>query len=435
MASSQPIHFAQRLFPKQEAIARSPARFKVVAFGRQAGKSYLAKRIALEKAANEGKRVLITFPSINSGRTHWREMVRQLRGYKYVQIKQASKEMIFSNGGSIDLRTVAEPENLRGGTYDYIICDESAFYSNGEELFVSIIQPMVTASGGGILLISSPCGKNWFYDQFMMKHDPIVGHLYESWQMKSEDSPFQDKATLSSIKQNMLKRGLKNQWLQEYEAQFIDGVTGLFSGYGDVAIGVELESPKPFSVYVGAIDWGMGGDDTGITIFDKYERKQVKTVRFKSDDPDVAVATLVETIKFWGVAEVNVERNGMGEVYFALLVKLVEKEGRDMTIRPLLHPYYQTNDTKRTAVEKMSIYISSKQIQFLDDPVQTMQFNNFVRTVKPDGRVVYGARKNYNDDLVLMCLMAIELLEPVSGVDYEEAGAVTEDNYIRSPFQ
>ncbi len=59
----------------QDEILKHDARFKEVAFGRQSGKSWLAKRWLLEEAGNGGYRCWWVAPTLPTAQDHWQELL------------------------------------------------------------------------------------------------------------------------------------------------------------------------------------------------------------------------------------------------------------------------------------------------------------------------------------------------------------------------
>jgi hypothetical protein len=150
----------------QREIYNSDAQFCIVACGRQWGKSTLARIMLLEKAANEGKQCIWLAPVTDQTTTHWTYLVQNLKKIKFPvqQISQQNREIYFYSGGSIVVRSTVLADNRRGRTLDFAVLDEAAFMH--EDVW-NIIMPSLIVKQGRALLLSTPNGKNWFYDLYM----------------------------------------------------------------------------------------------------------------------------------------------------------------------------------------------------------------------------------------------------------------------------
>jgi len=70
------------------------------------------------------------------------------------------------NGSSIQFFSAERYDNIRGFTFDYLICDEFAFMD--EQAWTEVLRATVIVRGKKVLLISTPKGKNHFYRMFQL---------------------------------------------------------------------------------------------------------------------------------------------------------------------------------------------------------------------------------------------------------------------------
>jgi hypothetical protein len=101
------------------------------------------------------------------------------------------------------------------------VIDEAAFVK--EDLFTKIIRPALADLKGQAVLISTPDGRNWFYDAFKTGESGKYKD-WKSWHLTTKDNPTIDpeeieaaKATLSTFHFN-----------QEFMASFTNTGSGLF---------------------------------------------------------------------------------------------------------------------------------------------------------------------------------------------------------------
>ncbi len=296
-------------------------RFFVLAIGRQAGKSWLAKYVLLERAINRRQKTLWVAPSIPTARSHWDDLVSLVEnsGIPTKKISQAAKQIIFADGGSISVRSAVEPDNMRGLTVDCVVMDEAAFFRGGEYVWYSIILPMVTASRGVVLFTSTPNGRNWFYQIFNQGSDP-GNKLYKSWRAPSTISPYQDPVLLEELRKTMPEY----QWREEFLAEFLADGTGVFAGAEKAATVDMTFIPEAGHSYVAGIDFGFNHDATTFTVLDKYTGRQVFGKRFFNFGTAGTIRQLVQLLRIWKPEVTHLEKNGVGESLFEIMKSVLK---------------------------------------------------------------------------------------------------------------
>ena len=135
-----------------------------LAIGRQWGKSVLCKTIALYFSMILGGRVMWVSVSNKSSKFHWKELVALVSHLPGVNISLSDRDIEFSSGGVLSIRSSVTSASLRGEPLDLIICDEAAHYLDGHETFWEALYPSIIAKKGKCILATTPNGKNWFYD-------------------------------------------------------------------------------------------------------------------------------------------------------------------------------------------------------------------------------------------------------------------------------
>lgn len=453
------IQFALKPYPLQQEVIDhldnkilnangDPYRFLILAIGRQAGKSWLAKYLLLLRAATQAQRCMWVAPTIPTARGHWDNLVAMIEksGMPTKKISQAAKQIIFPEGGEITVRSAVEPDNLRGGTLDLIVLDEAAFYRDGIYIWYSVVLPMVTASGGKVLFTSTPSGRNWFYDLYMNGQDP-KNPLYKSWQAPSSISPYQDPKLLESLRKEMPEL----QWKEEFEAQFLADGSSVFAGAEDAATVDMEEGPEPGMEYVAGIDFGFNHDASVVTIVNKTTGRQVYAERFFNFGTIGTIRKLVEVLRHWQPTSIMVERNGIGESLFGILraaltdtlrnhisddaiLDALSERSRNLDPDPppdgsvhavlttwggKLRAVHMDNKTKREYVEKLAAAIEYKRLLILKPEPGTVghyqlnEMSTYVRERTQSGLdVTYNAVKGAYDDTVSALYLAYSQVNP-----------------------
>ena len=402
-------------YPKQQEIIDDNHRFKIVIFGRQSGKSWLARREALERAINRHQRVLWTAQTSDNARGHWNGIVSLLEkaNFPVKAIRQTSREIIFYGGGSLTVRSTHKPDPLRGLTVDFIICDEAAYYNNGDYVWNSIIMPMVTASRGQVMITTTPNGHNWVHELYKQGLNPNSDY-FKSWTMPSTESPYQDRALLEVIR----KASREHVWRTEYLAEFLMSGAGIFAGLEAASILEPLQAPLPLHKYVAGLDWGGVTDATSVAIFDMLSGDLVSLHNLNIREMDKRAAGVASLLKRWGVESVAYEKNGMGESASSLL-SLKYKEIAGKVLRTM--PYHLDNGMKRAFVEDFAYAVEVLDTRLFSEKTdigKTLihQMSNFVETeTKNKQGMTYKAREGEHDDLVMACVLGYSLVrKPMS---------------------
>ena len=473
------LEWNDRPYPKQQEIVdflwgnrrnknNDRYRFFLAVFGRQSGKSFLGRYVGLRRAIEFGHHVMWVAPTNKNAREHWTQLKETVinSGIPYKHIREQGKEIIFHGGGFIRVRSALEGDGLRGGTMDLIILDEAAFFEKGKYLYYSVILPMITASGGQIIFLTTPNGRNYVYDLFKVGLDP-ADDLHISWHMKSEDSPHQDIALLKAIKKTMPNM----QWREEFEAEFLSDSGGVFAGVDRASVVPMQSKPDKNAEYLMGVDWGDVNDFTDATIINKSTGQQVFGSRFTGIGTQFQLARILDIIYTWMPDHVYVERNGMGQTYYKLLVECIngiipleefmrqtmtEEEYKgfrwwDIGLGKIenvkIHGVHLDNAMKRELVEGASAHIEYGRLQLLaeeeSDPeayasVQKSEMSTYIRKRTASGvSVTYGASDDNHDDTISALILAAKgLPQPAKIIRHTDKRTVREvKKETKNPFR
>jgi hypothetical protein len=418
------IDFSNKpLYALQREILDDPHQFKAVAWGRQSGKSFTAKRGALEAAVNRGEFVVWISPSIPTAKEHWEDLKREIESIRFPhERKEQDRTLEFPSGGVIRIRTAVKPDNLRGMSPDLVILDEAAFFPDGEYVWNQVIVPMITASRGKVLLLSTPNGQNWFYEVWkrgQLKTD----NYFRSWQAPSYVSPYQDRKLLEYLESTTHPR----VWREEYLAEFLADGGGVFTNIDRQATSKLLTIPDYDQDYVAGIDWGMNMDYTVFTVLDKWAGRQVYGTRFTGLSPQEQIDKLEDLLDVWQPQKTYVETNGMGGPLWKMLKLAVtgQEEGpttfdpltaRDDSVvrgRHTLLGVFMNNQKKRKIIDRLAAKIEFARLELLGPEtefgaVQISEMSTFTRKTSTSGTVQYEAAGEAHDDTIIALALAAQ---------------------------
>ena len=78
-----------------------------------------------------------------------------------------------------------------------------------------------------------------------------------------------------------------------------------------------------------------------------------------------------------------------------------------------VEPIKITEPLKKELIEKLSIWIEQKKIHLLPDQTALFEYENFSYEIGPTGKIRYGAKEGFHDDIVMADALAVWSLQPI----------------------
>ncbi|MFW6173925.1 MAG: terminase large subunit domain-containing protein, partial [Elusimicrobiota bacterium] len=194
----------------------------VIRSGRQVGKSTAVSLKAAKYALENPKKTVMVISSTERQAYLLFEKILNYLMAEYPNYVMKGKyrptktKLRLKNGSMIySLPTGTSGTGIRGFTINLLIADEAAFITRD---VWTAITPMMAATGGHLILLSTPHGKRgYFYECF-------EDESYRKFHISSEDCPRIDKDYLKRER----KRMNELEYAQEYLGEFIDELRQLF---------------------------------------------------------------------------------------------------------------------------------------------------------------------------------------------------------------
>ena len=123
----------------------------------------------------------------------------------------------FGDTVTINFTGIGNASALKGGTYDFMVLDEMAFYP--PRLWLEVFKPMTDDTDGKVLMTSTMMGRNHFYhlkELYRKKDaegDPRYGHIDYTVHNAGERT----KEWIEDEKEGYIASGDLHLWKQEYE--------------------------------------------------------------------------------------------------------------------------------------------------------------------------------------------------------------------------
>ena len=376
-------HTKQRAMVEQ--IISSAAKYHVACVGRQFGKSLMAINLSLYWMINEGPvKVLWVSPVYSQTTKVQKELMQAIGASGIVKNCNYSDNYIrLKNGSEILFRSAEKYDNIRGLTVDYGILDEAAFMK--QDAWKEAIRPVFMVRGKKVLFISTPKGKNWFYELFQLAKSPDYTN-YTAYTGSSYDTPYIALEEIEDAKRTLPP----NVFQQEYLAKFIDSGGEVFSNLEKNQFA--SYTPANGKVYCG-IDLGKQEDFTVATFMDSAG-KVVDIYRANNKEWTVMVNDIMQLIRKYS-ATVMVEVNSIGDVIY----EQIKNQWQDT------HPFVTTSKSKNEMIEGLILDMNNRAVTIPDGhlfPWLLSELEVFTYSYNPKTRSIkYGHPTGLHDDCVI----------------------------------
>jgi hypothetical protein len=354
--------------------------------GRRWGKTFMAGSYALA-CADHGAAVAWVVPTYKNARPVWRFAERHtLPVARHLRINRTERTMEFPSGGWLGIFTADNDVSMRGEAFDVVIVDEAARVS--EETYSDVILPTLADRDGRALLISTPKGRNWFWQEY--QRGISGGARYAAFSAPSNANPMPSiRRAFELARDRVSARTFQQEWCAEFVA---DG--------GSVFRGVRaLSTLKPTDEghrFVIGRDWALTNDASVSSVWDLGTREEV----FIEMDEDTPFALQISRLKAlserYNNALVVAEQNGLGDP----LVEQAAVAG----IR--IMGFITTNATKAAGVDQLALACERQSVKYQDNERGILEMEAFEASRTPTGLVKYAAPEGLHDDIPLARVFA-----------------------------
>ena len=386
----------------QKQILLDNHRFRVLSCGRRWGKSICAMRGIFEmiyegwvrtKEKQRGWVVAPTFPLVREDwmlaetilsdaitNKHLTEMKMDLEPFGFIEFKSAERE----------------DEGLRGAGLNCCVVDEASRVSR--KSWEMGLRPALSDKLGKAIFISTPKGRNWFYEIWVKGQSP--NDEIKSWQHPTFTNPFfpmPEWETILTTTPEMILR-------QEYYADFLEDDATVFKNLskclrGALAIG---DAKERYSI---GIDLGKSEDFTVITVMRESDAQLVHIFRINKVDWSLQKQQIKMICNTYKNALVHVDSTGLGDP--------IEEDLRNSGINT--RGFKFSNTSKQALIERLIVTIEQGLIGIPD--VRETKFlieelKAFTYEILPSGKMRYTAPEGLHDDGVMSLALAL------SGMSY-----------------
>jgi hypothetical protein len=418
----------------QRAVVDSNARFRVMNCGRRWGKTVIAAHIFVDRARKSDQMLWWVAPTYKVVKRGYAQVLKQLPEGVLAKPAppdthfDAGRQVIlhFKNGTKMEFYSAERPDGMLGEAVDFAVLDEAAIMP--ARIWQQIVQPTLIDHLGGALMISTPRGRNWFYDAWTKGQDPTQ-HDWASWTFTTQDNPTLPEGEADRMAADMPRmeadQEIYAKWLAAGSSVFLPSphVIEQLAVYPDGLIETRRQVQGP--VFLG-VDLARTNDYTVMYGTQEIDRRNVYFERFNAvawEEQRRRIKRAVRRLMEAGAEYVQlmVDEGNAGSV----IVEDLEEAGFSV-----VGVNFTTH--KANMVRLLANDLERKRAFILDE--QIMEFENYTMTVSDAGRFKYSAPEGQHDDVVSAKMLShwgcvnegsgnIQIVDGSYEVDEEALGA------------
>ena len=382
--------------PAQLAIHKArDARFRTVCTGRRFGKTLCMAAELLDRGGGEigGDYgwVAPTYGVAERGVEAFRTIAPD-----FVRVVGRMPTRVEFEGAAgpcrVFMLSADNPDSIRGFGFRGIVVDEAAAVP--VDVWNYVLRPTLAQTLGWGVFISTPAGRNWFYDMFTRGVERQEGFL--SFTFPSNVSPYFPAKEWDEAKATLPE----DVFRQEYMAEFLEDSAGVFRGIdaclvadADADAGLQI---RHHNVIVGC-DIAKHTDWTVLIAMDAKTGLCLEMERFNQLDWPLQKERIAGFVKRWNALLV-MDATGVGDpVYDDLRWVLPRVEGFKITAQ-----------TKRELVQGLMVAVEQRRVMWpLAWQILTAEMRRYEYDIGPTGQVSYAAPSGYHDDCVMSLALAV----------------------------
>jgi len=284
------------------------------------------------------------------------------------------------------------PDSIRGFGFRGIVVDEAAAVP--VDVWNYVLRPTLAQTLGWGVFISTPAGRNWFYDMFTRGVERQEG--FRSFTFPSNVSPYFPAKEWDEARVTLPE----DVFRQEYMAEFLEDSAGVFRGV-DACLVADADADaglttRPHNVIVGC-DIAKHTDWTVLIAIDVKSGRCLEMERFNQLDWPLQKERIAGFVRRWR-ARLVMDATGVGDpVYDDLRRVLPQVEGFRITAQ-----------TKRELVQGLMVAVEQRRVMWpVAWQILTAEMRRYEYNIGPTGQVSYAAPSGYHDDCVMSLALAV----------------------------
>ena len=399
-----------RPHPAQMAIHKArDARFRTVCTGRRFGKTRCMAAELIDRGGGEAGGdygwVAPTYTVADRGVDAFREI-----GSDFVRFVGRAPMRAEFEGACGPVRvwflSADNPDGIRGFGFRGLVMDEAASIDVG--VWNYVLRPTLSQTLGWSVFISTPAGRNWFYDMYTRGVTGEPG--YRSFTFPSKASPYFPAGEWEDAKRQLPE----DVFRQEYLAEFLEDSAGVFRGIDGCLIPRGHAAPPPVGRVVVGCDIAKHVDWTVLTAVEAETGRVLEVERFNRIDWPFQRERIVAFVRKWH-AVLLMDATGVGDPVFDDLCRVL----------PEVVPVRFSGPMKRDLVQGLMVAVEQRKVSWPEGDgdqrsetggrtagngsweILTAEMRRFEYLIGPTGQVSYSAPSGYHDDCVMSLALAV----------------------------
>jgi len=393
----------------QLKVLKSKGREVVICAGRRWGKSavcgYLVVRTFLKGVLDikNGKRksvkIWIVAPTYDLSKKVFDYVVTFLLAYdnkfaRYIK-DRPYPSVRLSHNVWIECKSADNPKGLLGEELDFLVLDEAANVS--KVIWYDYLMPTTAAKDRNCrtIFISTPRGKNWFYELYMRAKDKKSAFHFTSLDGESITQKEWERLKVNSP---------KDYFSQNYEATFLDNAVSVFRKVRDI-IGNPEQGAKVYHRYVIGVDLAQIEDFTVLTVIDRNTHEVVEIDRFNKISYPLQTDRIEALASRYNGAKVIIELNAIG-IAIADELRARTVNVQDFKTAGTISSDIEKRGSKERMINKLAVDIENRNLTIPDNKKLIDELEAYAYEISRSGNYKYGAPEGYHDDMVISLALA-----------------------------
>jgi hypothetical protein len=266
-----------------------------------------------------------------------------------------------------------------------------------------VLRPTIAQTLGWAVFVSTPKGRNWFYDLFTRGLDPAESD-YTSLRFPSNASPYFPESEWLDAQRTLPS----DVFRQEYEAEFLEDSAGVFRNI-EACFMVEppMDADKRRCVVVGC-DVAKHTDFTVLIAMDAETGECVGMDRFQHLDWPIQKERILSFMARYR-GRLILDATGVGDPIFDDLKR----------VYPNIEGFKLTQSSKTELIQRLIVAVEQQRICWPGESepqmdadghglwkVLTEEMKRFEYAISPSGHITYSAPGGYHDDCVIALALA-----------------------------
>ena len=250
----------------------------------------------------------------------------------------------FPTGGFLSIYSADNPTSILGEAFHLVICDEAARMD--KSVWTETLMPTLADYDGRAILISTPRGRNWFWEQWQAGQ--ASGGAVKSWRAPTSANPSPRIQKAAELARGRVARSV---YEQEWLAEFVeDGLTLFAIEDIDRAAHFPLRRRQQ-PLFMTTVDVGRRRDATVINTFEttRAPYRRVAFERLERVPYPLIQQRIVQTMQRWP-GQLVIESNGVGD-------PLIEN------LDVYAQPFVTTARSKLQALQALQLLLEQGDIQ------------------------------------------------------------------------